>query len=151
MTRPNFCLRNRGHAAFVQENAPFRCTSTIWSHSLSDMFLKLNKENTMRTENNGSFGVDHPLSLKIPALLIRIVTVPNASMAVLMTAAPSETEELFTTAFPPAEKIQIQRASGKIVNMHNGQTFDNLIDNFLGGGSVEVIHHHISPSRREQQ
>ena len=44
MTRPNFCLRNRGHAAFVQEKAPFRCTSTIWSHSLSDMFLKLNEE-----------------------------------------------------------------------------------------------------------
>lgn len=32
-----------------------------------------------------------------------MVTVPNASMAVLMTAEPSETEEVFTTAFPPAK------------------------------------------------
>lgn len=39
----------------------------------------------------------------MPALLIRIVTVPNASTAVLMTAAPSETDEVFTTAFPPAK------------------------------------------------
>lgn len=53
--------------------------------------------------DNESFGVAHPLSLKIPALLIRMVTVPNASMAVLMTAEPSETEEVFTTAFPPAK------------------------------------------------
>lgn len=53
--------------------------------------------------NNQSFGVAHPLSLKMPALLIRIVTVPNASIAVLMTAAPFETDEVFTTAFPPAK------------------------------------------------
>ena len=39
--RPNFCLRNIGQAAWVQENAPLRCTSWTWSHSLSDMFLNL--------------------------------------------------------------------------------------------------------------
>ena len=63
--------------------------------------------------DNGSFGVAHPLSLKIPALLIRIETVPNASMAVLMTAAPSETEEVFTTAFPPAKKSGFREAPEK--------------------------------------
>ena len=71
-------------------------------------------------------------------------------MAVLMTAAPSATEEVFTTAFPPAKKSTIQRGSEN-ANMHNGQTFDNLINNFLCSGSIEVIHHHISPPRREQQ
>jgi hypothetical protein len=39
--RPNFCLRKIGQAAWVQENAPLRCTSWTWSHSLSDMFLNL--------------------------------------------------------------------------------------------------------------
>ena len=45
----------------------------------------------------------HPLSRKIPALFIRIVTAPKLSTAVLMTAAPSETDEVFTTAFPPTK------------------------------------------------
>ena len=45
----------------------------------------------------------HPLSLRIPALLMRMVTVPKASVAVLMTAAPSETDDVFTTALPPAK------------------------------------------------
>jgi len=43
----------------------------------------------------------YPLSLRIPALLIRIVIPPNASKADFMTAAPSVTDEVFTTAFPP--------------------------------------------------
>lgn len=67
----------------------------------------------MNSEQRIILGVAHPLSLKIPALLIRMVTVPNASMAVLMTAAPSETEEVFTTAFPPAKEIKIQRGLRK--------------------------------------
>ena len=33
---------------------------------------------------------------------MRIVTPPKASTAVLMTAAPSVTEDEFITAFPPA-------------------------------------------------
>src|SRR6266446_9044985 len=56
----------------------------------------------------------YPLSLRIPALLIRIVTVPNESMAVLMTAAPSETEDMFTTAFPPAIEECIQHLNPPI-------------------------------------
>ena len=34
-------------------------------------------------------------------------------MAVLMTAAPSETEEVFTTAFPPAKKSGFREAPEK--------------------------------------
>jgi hypothetical protein len=36
-------------------------------------------------------------------------------------------------------------------NLRNDQTFYNLINNFLSSGGIEVIHHHISPPRREQQ
>jgi hypothetical protein len=70
------------------------------------MFLKL--EPFMNGEERIVRKVAHPLSFKIPALLIRIVTVPNASTAVLMTAAPSETEEVFTTAFPPARNQDLE-------------------------------------------
>jgi hypothetical protein len=42
----------------------------------------------------------NPLSRKIPALLMRIVTPPKVSNAVLITIGPSVTEELFTTALP---------------------------------------------------
>lgn len=41
-----------------------------------------------------------PLSRRIPALLISMVTPPKASSAVLITAGPSVTDELFTTALP---------------------------------------------------
>lgn len=51
----------------------------------------------MNSENK-SFGVAHPLSLKITTFLISMVAVPNALLAVLMTADPSETEEEFTTS-----------------------------------------------------
>lgn len=47
----------------------------------------------------------YPLSLRIPALLIRIVTVPKASTADLITAAPSATDEVLVTALPPAETV----------------------------------------------
>ena len=46
-------------------------------------------------------GGAYPLSRRIPALLMRMVTVPNASTAVLITAAPSVTDPMFATAFPP--------------------------------------------------
>jgi hypothetical protein len=42
----------------------------------------------------------NPLSRRIPALLIRMVTPPKVSSAVLITVGPSVTEELFTTALP---------------------------------------------------
>jgi len=38
----------------------------------------------------------------MPALLMRMVIPPKVSRAVLMTAAPSVTEDVFATAFPPA-------------------------------------------------
>ena len=47
----------------------------------------------------------HPLSLRMPALLMRIVTVPKASTADLITAAPSDTDEVLATALPPAETV----------------------------------------------
>ncbi len=47
----------------------------------------------------------HPLSLRMPALLIRTVTVPKASTADLITAAPSDTDEVLVTALPPAETV----------------------------------------------
>lgn len=43
------------------------------------------------------------MSRKIPALLMRMVTVPNLSTADLMTASPSVTDEVFAIALPPAE------------------------------------------------
>jgi hypothetical protein len=42
----------------------------------------------------------NPLSRRIPALLINMVTPPKASSAVLITAGPSVADELFTTALP---------------------------------------------------
>ena len=42
------------------------------------------------------------LSRRIPALLMSMVMLPNVSMAVLITAAPSATDEVLTTALPPA-------------------------------------------------
>ena len=44
----------------------------------------------------------HPLSRNIPALFTRMVTPPKAWMALCITAAPSVTEDVFTTALPPA-------------------------------------------------
>lgn len=49
------------------------------------------------------YEVTDPLSLRIPALLIRMVTVPKVSTAVLMTDAPSVTDDVLATALPPAE------------------------------------------------
>ena len=47
--------------------------------------------------------------LSMPALLINIVTVPKLSTAVLMTEAPSATEDEFATAFPPAKYVDESR------------------------------------------
>ena len=44
----------------------------------------------------------YPLSRKMPALFTSTVIPPNASMALCITAAPSVTEDVFTTASPPA-------------------------------------------------
>lgn len=55
----------------------------------------------------------NPLSLKIPALLMRMVTLPKVSRAVLITAGPSVTEELFTTALPtPPTSFRVVRMWG---------------------------------------
>lgn len=54
----------------------------------------------VRCRMSGIFRL-YPLSLRIPALLMRIVIPPNASKADLITAAPSVTDDVFTTAFPP--------------------------------------------------
>src|SRR5258708_11657 len=67
--RPNFCLRKIGQAALVQANAPFRCTSMIWSRSLSDIFLKLRVATSVGATLS-SCVTTHPLSLRIPALLM---------------------------------------------------------------------------------
>lgn len=91
----------------------------------------------------------HPLSLRIPALLMRMVTVPKASMAVLMTAAPSETDDVFTTALPPAEQECIQHLFAHLFTKK--RTFRDLVYNLLCSGAVKVIHNDISPSRCEQE
>lgn len=78
----------------------------IWSHSLSDMFLKLGRMTSVRVQkDNQDSSQTHPLSRRIPALFMRMVTPPNASRAVLITAAPSVTDEVFVTALPPAVKV----------------------------------------------
>jgi hypothetical protein len=60
----------------------------------------------------------HPLSLNIPALLMRIVTPPKESTAVLMTAAPSVTEDELITAFPPA-KFDVTHMSHQAIDRTN--------------------------------
>lgn len=91
----------------------------------------------------------HPLSLRIPALLIRMVTVPKASVAVLMIAAPSETDDVFTTAFPPAKNECIQHLPADLFTKK--YTFRDLVYNLLCSGAVKVIHDDISTSRCEQE
>lgn len=70
----------------------------------------------------------YPLSLRIPALLIRIVTVPKTSTAVLMTATPSATDEVFATALPPAS---IRHISALNTVQHSKHTLCDLIDYLL--------------------
>jgi hypothetical protein len=78
-----------------------------------------------------------------------MVTVPKASVAVLMTAAPSETDDVFTTALPPAEQECIQHLSAHLFTKK--RTFRDLVYNLLCSGAVEIIHNDISPSRCEQE
>ena len=80
----------------------------------------------------------HPLSLRIPALLMRIVTVPKASTALLITAAPSVTEVL-TTAFPPLKCHQLL-TGGK----QNILTLLDFIDNLLCSNSIEIVDYDVS-------
>jgi len=79
-------------AALVTENAPLRWTFIIKSQSKSDIFWK-------------------ETSRKIPALLITISTVPNASTAVFTILSPNSTESLLATATPPAFFISSTTAS----------------------------------------
>jgi len=85
----------------------------------------------------------YPLSRNIPALFIRIVTVPKLSTAVLIIAAPSDTDEVFAMALPPAESNEIgigQHREGKI------RTPGNLINYLLRSGSIEVIDNDVCTS-----
>lgn len=91
----------------------------------------------------------HPLSRRIPALLMRIVTPPKASSAVLMTATPSVTDELLTTALPPASGDEVSVRAWSLGTC--GHTSRNLIHDLLSGILVEVIYHDIRTSRRVKQ
>src|SRR5262245_24867312 len=84
-----------GHAACVTYAVPFRCTFITMSQSSSGIFLKL-------------------LSRRMPALLTRMCTVPNALTASSMIdLAPSldETDALFAIAVPPAALISFTTRS----------------------------------------
>ena len=74
----------------------------------------------MVAKTNAGLDWTYPLSRRIPALLMRIVTFPKASMAVLMTASPSVTEELFTTALPPASRTYF--VSGRVCPGYEAMT-----------------------------
>ena len=99
----------------------------------------------------------YPLSLRIPALLIRIVIPPNASKADLMTAAPSVTDEVFTTALPPTihHKQQRQVSSPQPIAsnqaLRNSRTPGDFVHDLLGGSGIEVVHDNICSPRSKQQ
>lgn len=69
-----------------------------------------------------------------------------------MTAAPSETDEVFTTAFPPTKSnvIGIGHDDGK-TRWTKIRTFGNLINYFLRGSSIEVIHNDVCTSRCKKE
>ena len=106
-----------------------------------------------RDRNLGSY----PLSLRIPALLIRIVIPPNASKADLMTAAPSVTDDVFTTALPPTNhhKQQQQISSPHPIAsrpaLRNQRTLGDLVHDLLRSSGIEVIHDNICSPRSKQQ
>lgn len=91
----------------------------------------------------------YPLSRRIPALLMRIVTVPKLSTAVLITAAPSVTEDVFTTALPPARRFH-KRLVSRVqwqVEIPAKLTSSDLVNDLLSSLSVEVVHDDISATR----
>jgi hypothetical protein len=92
----------------------------------------------------------NPLSRKIPPLLMRIVTPPKASSAVFITADPSVTEELFTTALPPPPTLFA------VVRMwcRKGQstrTCVNLINDLLRRLFVNIVHYDIRAAETVEQ
>lgn len=87
---------------------------------------------------------------RIPALLMRIVTPPNASNAVLMTASPSATEEVFATALPPATRKIVRQANEQTTRVREGRTFRDLGNNFFCGVFADIINDDIGPSRGEE-
>ena len=84
-----------------------------------------------------------------PALLMRMVTLPNASSAVLTTASPSVTEELFTTALPPAA-FTLQYLVGSVLGSDT-RALSDLIHNLLRGLLIKVVYNNICASRSELQ
>lgn len=97
----------------------------------------------------------YPLSLRIPALLTRIVIPPNASKADLITAAPSVTDDVFTTAFPPTihHKSQLHVSLpvqvGSTSELRKQLTLRDLVHNLLRGSRIEVIYDYICSPRGE--
>lgn len=84
----------------------------------------------------------------MPALLMRIVTPPKASTAVLITAAPSVTDDVLATAFPPAKTRSI---TGNPQASERKKTFDNLINNFLRRCCVEVVHDNVGTTGSKEE
>lgn len=154
MTRPNFCFRKIGHAALVQAKAPCKWTSVIWSHSLSDMPLKLieGRRGPSSTPSGYSDEAErrtYLLSRRMPALLMRMVTVPKLSTAVLMTASPSVTDEVLMTALPPAGCVFEQGLFTQEATPEH--TADDFIDDLLGSCTIEVVDDDVGSSRGEQE
>lgn len=75
---------------------------------------------------------------------MRMVTVPNASIAVWITAAPSVTEELLTTAFPPAT-LSLSQMGDPVTQSQ--LTFSNFVDNPLCSSFVEVVNDDVGAPR----
>ena len=89
----------------------------------------------------------HPLSLKMPALLIRMVTPPNVSKAVLITAAPSVTDDVFATAFPPAFRADQKHMCPE---QQVRRTLYDLIHDFLCSIRADIVHDDVGSPFRKQ-
>lgn len=79
---------------------------------------------------------------------MRMVTPPKVSRAVLITAGPSVTEELFTmalptppTSFPGCQNAMAVQSTSR--RRQSTRTCINLIDNLLRRLFVEIIHYDI--------
>ena len=100
-----------------------------------------------RTRSISVDGGAYPLSRRIPALLMRMVTVPKASTAVLITAAPSVTDPMFATAFPPPTLP----VNPPHVSATELRTSLNLIHDGLRRIGIEVVYDDVRAARAKQQ
>ena len=143
MMRPNFCFRKWGQAAFVQENAPFRWTSIIWSHSLSDMFLNL----------NGGLGQSR---LKLYGINSLPLIPQNASIVDKDGYWSEGIQRALNDGSAVSDRWGIDDCLAtsysttsiwEACSARDLRTFHNLINNFLSGRPIEVVNYNVRSAR----